>query len=96
VIKKKSHQRLIGINLRSAIESYSSIDDVIFITGTYGLGENIVQGKVNPDEFHVRKPTFKQGYRAVLRRSLGQKQLRLVYAADGHTGSTTGNVCPRA
>lgn len=65
--------------------------DVVFITGIYGLGENIVQGTVDPDEFHVHKPTFKQGYRTVLRRSLGKKQLRLTYA-EGHTGSTTQNV----
>ena len=64
---------------------------MVFITGIYGLGENIVQGKVDPDEFHVHKPTFKQGYRAVLRRSLGRKQQRLIYA-EGHTGSTTCNV----
>jgi pyruvate, water dikinase len=74
------------------LDTESGFHDVIFITGTYGLGENIVQGKVNPDEFRVHKPTFKQGYRAVLRRSLGQKQLRLDYATDGHTGSTTSNI----
>jgi pyruvate, water dikinase len=63
----------------------------VFITGIYGLGENIVQGTVDPDEFYVHKPTFKQGHRAILRRSLGQKQLRLTYA-EGHTGSTTHNL----
>ena len=47
-----------------------------FVTGAYGLGENIVQGRVDPDEFHVHKPTFERGYRAVLRRSLGRKQQR--------------------
>lgn len=73
------------------LDTESGFRDVIFITGIYGLGENIVQGKVDPDEFHVHKPTFKQGYRAVLRRSLGQKQLRLVYA-EGHTGQTTCNI----
>ena len=73
------------------LDTESGFRDVVFITGIYGLGENIVQGKVDPDEFHVHKPTFNQGYRAVLRRSLGKKQLRLLYA-DGHTGSTTQNV----
>jgi len=73
------------------LDTESGFRDVVFITGIYGLGENIVQGKVDPDEFHVHKPTFKQGYRAVLRRSLGQKQQRLIYA-EGHTGSTTCNV----
>lgn len=73
------------------LDTESGFRDVVFITGIYGLGENLVQGKVEPDEFHVHKPTFQQGYRAVLRRSLGQKQLRLIYA-EGHTGSTTRNV----
>ena len=54
-------------------------------------GREYRPGKVDPDEFYVHKPTFKQGYRAVLRRTLGRKQLRLIYA-EGHTGSTTRNV----
>ena len=54
-----------------------------FITGVYGLGENIVQGTVDPDEFYVHKPTFGQGYRAVLSRTLGRKHMRMVYAR-GH------------
>jgi len=73
------------------LDTESGFRDVVFITGVYGLGENIVQGSADPDEFYVHKPTFKQGYRAVLRRSLGKKQLRMVYA-DGHTGGTTRNV----
>jgi pyruvate, water dikinase len=73
------------------LDTESGFRDVVLITAIYGLGENIVQGKVDPDEFHVHKPTFKQGHRAVLRRSLGQKQLRLTYA-EGHVGSTTYNV----
>ena len=73
------------------LDTESGFRDVVFITGVYGLGENIVQGRADPDEFYVHKPTFKQGYRAVLRRSLGGKQLRMVYAG-GHTGDTTRNV----
>ena len=53
---------------------------MVFITGVWGLGENIVQGKVDPDEFYVHKPTFRQGYRTVLSRTLGGKRMRLVYA----------------
>jgi len=73
------------------LDTESGFRDVVFITASYGLGENVVQGKVEPDEFYVHKPTFKQGHRAVLRRELGQKQVRMVYAA-GHTGSTTQDV----
>jgi pyruvate, water dikinase len=70
------------------LDTESGFPDVVFITGSYGLGENVVQGKVDPDEFHVHKPTFRQGHRAVLRRELGLKQLTMVLA-PGHTGATT-------
>jgi pyruvate,water dikinase len=73
------------------LDTESGFRDVVFITGVYGLGENIVQGRADPDEFYVHKPTFRQGFRAVLRRSLGRKQLRMVYA-PGHTGDTTKNL----
>ncbi|MGA3401652.1 MAG: phosphoenolpyruvate synthase [Acetobacteraceae bacterium] len=73
------------------LDTESGFRDVVFITGAYGLGENVVQGKIDPDEYYVHKPTFRQGHRAVLRRTLGQKQLRLTYA-EGHVGSSTRNV----
>ena len=57
------------------LDTESGFRDVVFITGSYGLGENVVQGTVDPDEFYVHKPTFRQGHRAVLRRTLGGKQL---------------------
>jgi pyruvate,water dikinase len=70
------------------LDTESGFRDVVFITGAWGLGENVVQGKVNPDEFYVHKPTFRQGYRAVLSRSLGNKERRLVYAgAHGETST---------
>ena len=62
------------------LDTESGFRDVVFITGAYGLGENVVQGTVDPDEFYVHKPTFRQGYRAVLRRTLGQQAGALVYA----------------
>jgi len=65
------------------LDTESGFRDVVFITGVYGLGENIVQGTVDPDEFYVHKPTFSQGYRAVLSRTLGRKHMRMVYAL-GH------------
>jgi len=68
------------------LDTESGFRDVVFITAVYGLGENIVQGTVDPDEFYVHKPTFRQGYRAVLSRSLGRKQMRMMYARD-HGGT---------
>jgi pyruvate,water dikinase len=70
------------------LDTESGFRDVVFITGSYGLGENVVQGKVDPDEFYVHKPTFREGHRAVLRRSLGEKQLTMTLVR-GHTGATT-------
>jgi pyruvate,water dikinase len=69
------------------LDTESGFRDVIFITGVYGLGENIVQGAVDPDEFYVHKLTFRLGHRAVLSRSLGRKQMRMVYA-DNQSGTT--------
>jgi len=73
------------------LDTESGFPDVVFITGSYGLGENVVQGAVDPDEFYVHKPTYNQGYRAVLRRQLGRKQMRMVYA-QGRGGQTTANI----
>ena len=62
------------------LDTESGFRDVVFITASYGLGENVVQGAVNPDEFYVYKPTLRQGKHAILRRSLGAKQIRMVYS----------------
>ncbi|WP_295755469.1 phosphoenolpyruvate synthase [Undibacterium sp.] len=66
-----------------SLDTESGFRDVVFITGAYGLGENVVQGTVDPDEFYVFKPTLEQGCRAVLRRSLGAKKIRMVYSKGG-------------
>jgi pyruvate, water dikinase len=62
------------------LDTESGFRDVVFVTASYGLGENVVQGAVNPDEFYVYKPTLKQGKPAILRRSMGAKQIRMVYS----------------
>jgi len=62
------------------LDTESGFRDVVFVTASYGLGEMVVQGAVNPDEFYVYKPTLKAGKHAILRRSLGAKQLRMVYS----------------
>jgi pyruvate, water dikinase len=70
------------------LDTESGFRDVVFVTGAYGLGENIVQGKLDPDEFYVHKSTFRQNYRAVLSRSLGSKLFRMVYAQAGSRKAT--------
>ncbi len=62
------------------LDTESGFRDVVFITSSYGLGENVVQGAVNPDEFYVYKPTLLQGKQAILRRTLGSKLIRMVYS----------------
>jgi pyruvate,water dikinase len=72
------------------LDTESGFRDVVFVTGSYGLGENVVQGTVEPDEFYIHKPTFRRGHRSILRRVLGQKQLTMTLRG-GHIGSTTQN-----
>ncbi|HET6587958.1 MAG TPA: phosphoenolpyruvate synthase, partial [Oleiagrimonas sp.] len=62
------------------LDTESGFRDVVFVTGSYGLGEMVVQGAVNPDEFYVFKPTLRDGKPAVLRRQIGSKQQRMVYS----------------
>jgi pyruvate,water dikinase len=62
------------------LDTESGFRDVVFVTASYGLGEMVVQGAVNPDEFYVYKPTLRAGKPAILRRSLGSKQLQMVYS----------------
>ncbi len=62
------------------LDTESGFRDVVFVTASYGLGEMVVQGAVNPDEFYVFKPTLREGKPAILRRGLGSKQLRMVYS----------------
>jgi pyruvate, water dikinase len=74
-----------------SLDTESGFADVVFITGAYGLGENVVQGTVDPDEFYVHKPTFERGFRAVLKRTLGAKKIKMVYS-EGRTREPTHNV----
>ena len=62
------------------LDTESGFRDVVFITASYGLGENVVQGAVNPDEFYVYKPALRAGKHAIVRRTLGSKQIRMVYS----------------
>ena len=74
------------------LDTESGFRDVVFITASYGLGEMVVQGAVNPDEFYVYKPGLKAGRPAILRRNLGSKQLRMTYGlggSDGHSVVTS-------
>jgi pyruvate,water dikinase len=65
------------------LDTESGFSDVVFITGAYGLGETVVQGSVNPDEFYVYKPSLAQGKKSIVRRNIGTKATRMVYGSGG-------------
>ncbi len=86
-------QKMVRSDLASAgviftLDTESGFRDVVVITGSWGLGESVVQGRVSPDEFRVHKPTLAEGYAPILRRERGAKAIELVYAAGG-TGRVT-------
>lgn len=66
-----------------SIDTETGFRDVVVINSSYGLGENIVQGSVNPDEFYVFKPTLKSGFRPILQKRIGNKEVKLVYDSGG-------------
>jgi pyruvate,water dikinase len=90
-VMKMVRSDLAASGVMFSLDTESGFRDVVFITGAYGLGENVVQGAVDPDEFYVHKPTFTAGHRAVLRRSLGDKAMKMVYVS-GDTRQTTRNI----
>ena len=80
-------QRMVRSDLGAAgvmftIDTESGFRDVVFINGSYGLGETVVQGSVNPDEYYVHKPMLREGKRAVVRKKLGDKAIRMVFASE--------------
>jgi pyruvate,water dikinase len=79
-----------------SIDTESGHPDMVFITGAWGLGENVVQGAVDPDEFYVHKPTYRQGFRSVLRRTLGDKQVQMVYASGRTREPVVNRPTPKA
>ncbi|HEX9757011.1 MAG TPA: phosphoenolpyruvate synthase [Nitrospiria bacterium] len=66
-----------------SIDTETGFKDAVLINASYGLGENIVQGSVNPDEFYVFKPTLKKGFRPILQKTLGSKEFKLIYDVGG-------------
>ena len=80
-------QRMVRSDLGAAgvmftMDTESGFRDVVFINGSYGLGETVVQGSVNPDEYYVHKPKLREGRRAVVRKKLGEKAIRMVFSRE--------------
>ncbi len=88
-------QRMVRADLASAgvaftLDTETGFRDVVLISAAYGLGENVVQGAINPDEYRVFKPTLKQGFKSILQKTLGSKELRMTY--DAGAGRRVKNV----
>jgi len=80
VIMKMVRSDLGASGVMFSLDTETGFRDVVFINAAYGLGENVVQGAINPDSFYVHKPTFEKGFRAVLKRTLGSKKKKMVFA----------------
>jgi len=74
------------------LDTESGFRDAVFITAAYGLGETVVQGAVNPDEFYVYKPALKSGHHPILRKNLGSKAIKMVYSENPEPGKTVSTV----
>src|SRR5579871_3837148 len=90
-------QRMVRSDLAASgvmftLDTESGFRDVVFITASYGLGESVVQGAVNPDEFYVHKPTLAAGKAAIIRRSRGTKATKMVFTEDGRAGHSVATV----
>ncbi len=82
-VQKMVRSDLASSGVMFSIDTESGFRDAVYITGAYGLGENVVQGAVNPDQFYVFKPTLKDGFKPILEKKVGAKQKRMIYADKG-------------
>jgi pyruvate,water dikinase len=81
-VQKMVRSDLAASGVIFSIDTESGFRDAILLTGSYGLGEMVVQGTVNPDEFYVFKPTLKTGYKPILQKKLGTKEVKMVYSSN--------------
>ncbi len=90
-VMKMVRSDLAASGVMFSLDTESGFRDAVLVTGAYGLGENVVQGAVDPDEFYVHKPTFLAGHRTVLRRLIGDKAVKMIFV-EGQTKYTTRNI----
>ena len=74
------------------LDTESGFRDLVFITASWGLGECVVQGSVNPDEYYVYKPALRSGNQSIIRRNLGSKAIKMIYAADKDSDKDSGDI----
>ncbi|MFH0905894.1 MAG: phosphoenolpyruvate synthase, partial [archaeon] len=88
VVQKMVRSDLATSGIMFSIDTESGFKNVVLINSSYGLGENIVQGAVNPDEFYVFKPTLNEGYKPIISKKLGTKDIKMIYDNSGNKSST--------
>ena len=89
-VQKMVRSDIASSGVMFSIDTESGFKDAVLVTGSYGLGENIVLGAVNPDEWYVFKPTLREGKRPIIARHVGEKHIKMIY--DTHGSKTTKNV----
>ena len=82
-VQKMVRSDLSSSGVMFSIDTESGFGDAVYITGAYGLGENVVQGAVNPDQFYVFKPTLKKGFKPIVEKKVGTKEKRMIYGEKG-------------
>jgi pyruvate,water dikinase len=87
-VQKMVRSDLASSGVIFSIDTETGFKDAILVTGSYGLGETVVQGTVNPDEFYVFKPALKAGYRPIIQKKLGTKEIKMVYSSNGDATDT--------
>lgn len=95
-VMKMVRSDLAASGVMFSLDTESGFPDVVFVTGAYGLGENVVQGAVDPDEFYVHKPTYLAGHRAVLRRLIGDKAVKMIFVEGGTKDAVRNIPTPKA
>lgn len=92
VVQKMARSDSACSGVMFSIDTESGFEDAVFITGAWGLGENVVQGAVNPDEYYVFKPTLKQGKRPIVGKRVGTKEIKMIYDSDPGAEEPVKNV----
>ncbi len=92
VVQKMARSDAASSGVMFSIDTESGFEDAVFITGAWGLGENVVQGAVNPDEYYVFKPTLKEGKRPIVGKRVGTKEIKMVYNDDPGADEPVKNV----
>ncbi|MGV1099022.1 phosphoenolpyruvate synthase [Thiovibrio sp. JS02] len=92
VVQKMVRSDSASSGVMFSIDTESGFKDAVFLTGAWGLGENVVQGAVNPDEFYIFKPTLKQGKRPIVGKRVGSKEIKMVYNDDPKAKEPVKNI----